>query len=433
VRLQQFWEHELDVTSLFHLEPTPCLYNYKFLFDPKNGEITSFSEELLVDPSEASSSCSLLRAPSRAQYFVKGTSEQLPFLPGGMAQPESRVCAPKHENSKFEEFNFDDELLVFPPGFQHGLVFDKPDSPTWRLVESASRGTPPSTSNHIMKSEDNVFVFTLEEEKVEFTEDNETMNMNLTITKDDESYEELKSFLKVETTSQPTLLSKELLAEQFAEAVDITKTVPDFYTKVPDLAKTYPFELDTFQKQAILCLENHHNVFVAAHTSAGKTVVAEYAIALCQKHMTRAIYTSPIKSLSNQKFRDFKNIFENVGILTGDIQINAEASCLIMTTEILRSMLYRGADLIRDVEWVIFDEVHYVNDVDRGVVWEEVIIMLPDHVGLVMLSATVPNTMEFAQWIGKKRSTLFPLLKDPFHWNIIYLLDLSFPHEKTLT
>jgi antiviral helicase SKI2 len=128
----------------------------------------------------------------------------------------------------------------------------------------------------------------------------------------------------------------------------------------------------------------------------GKTVVAEYAIALAQKHMTRAIYTSPIKALSNQKFRDFKDVFEDVGILTGDVQINPEASCLVMTTEILRSMLYRGADLIRDVEFVIFDEVHYINDSERGVVWEEVIIMLPEHVSLILLSATVPNTKEFA-------------------------------------
>ncbi|MBE3046448.1 DEAD/DEAH box helicase, partial [Candidatus Bathyarchaeota archaeon] len=91
------------------------------------------------------------------------------------------------------------------------------------------------------------------------------------------------------------------------------------------------------------------------------------------------------------------------GILTGDVQINPEASCLIMTTEILRSMLYRGADLIRDVEFVIFDEVHYVNDIERGVVWEEVIIMLPDHVSLILLSATVPNTYEFASWVGRTK------------------------------
>jgi len=98
----------------------------------------------------------------------------------------------------------------------------------------------------------------------------------------------------------------------------------------------YPFELDIFQKRAVYHLEKGESVFVAAHTSAGKTVVAEYAIALAQRHLTRAVYTSPIKALSNQKFRDFKNTFGDVGLLTGDVQINPEASCLVMTTEILR-------------------------------------------------------------------------------------------------
>ncbi|EDQ92980.1 uncharacterized protein MONBRDRAFT_13948 [Monosiga brevicollis MX1] len=184
---------------------------------------------------------------------------------------------------------------------------------------------------------------------------------------------------------------------------DGASQVKDFADQVPDPAYTWPFELDTFQKQAVVRMEQHESVFVAAHTSAGKTVVAEYAIALCQKHMTRCIYTSPIKALSNQKYRDFRDRFEDVGLLTGDVQIKPAAACLIMTTEILRSMLYRGADLIRDVEWVIFDEIHYINDSDRGVVWEEVIIMLPDHINIVMLSATVPNTFQFADWVGRTK------------------------------
>lgn len=169
----------------------------------------------------------------------------------------------------------------------------------------------------------------------------------------------------------------------------------------PRLAMKFPFELDFFQRQAVLRLERKEHVFVAAHTSAGKTVVAEYAIALAKMHHTRTIYTSPIKALSNQKYRDFKNKFEDVGLITGDVSIQPEAACLIMTTEILRSMLYRGSDVIRDVEWVIFDEVHYVNDSERGVVWEEVLIMLPPSVNIIMLSATTPNTMEFSDWIGR--------------------------------
>ncbi|KAL3159262.1 hypothetical protein ABBQ32_011226 [Trebouxia sp. C0010 RCD-2024] len=175
----------------------------------------------------------------------------------------------------------------------------------------------------------------------------------------------------------------------------------------PHMAHRFPFELDPFQQEAVLHLEQGHSVFVAAHTSAGKTVVAEYAFALATKHCTRAIYTSPIKTISNQKFRDFGETFET-GLLTGDVSLKPESSCLIMTTEILRSMLYKGADIIRDIEWVIFDEVHYVNDAERGVVWEEVIIMLPAHVNLILLSATVPNVMEFADWVGRtKQKQLF--------------------------
>eukprot|EP01063_Lacrimia_lanifica_P023042 TRINITY_DN3054_c0_g1_i1.p1 TRINITY_DN3054_c0_g1~~TRINITY_DN3054_c0_g1_i1.p1 ORF type:complete len:1287 (+),score=519.06 TRINITY_DN3054_c0_g1_i1:82-3942(+) len=179
--------------------------------------------------------------------------------------------------------------------------------------------------------------------------------------------------------------------------------VSDFEGLIPQPAITYPFELDVFQKQAVARIERGENVFVAAHTSAGKTVCAEYAIALCQQRGTRVIYTSPIKTLSNQKFRDFKDKFDDVGIITGDVQINGAASCLIMTTEILRSILYTDPDLMSDVECVIFDEVHYVNDSDRGYVWEEVIILLPKRVRLVMLSATVPNTEAFADWVGRVR------------------------------
>uniref|UniRef100_M4BTY6 Helicase SKI2W n=1 Tax=Hyaloperonospora arabidopsidis (strain Emoy2) TaxID=559515 RepID=M4BTY6_HYAAE len=181
--------------------------------------------------------------------------------------------------------------------------------------------------------------------------------------------------------------------------------VRNFHEKVPDMAIRYEFELDVFQKECVVHLERYECVFVAAHTSAGKTVIAEYAIAMSQKHMTRTIYTSPIKALSNQKYRDFRSKFgaDNVGLITGDVSINPDASCLVMTTEILRSILYRGADIIRDIEWVVFDEIHYINDSERGVVWEEVIIMLPEHIGMVFLSATTPNHLEFSDWIGRTK------------------------------
>jgi len=134
----------------------------------------------------------------------------------------------------------------------------------------------------------------------------------------------------------------------------VTKLLPigNYHTYLPNPALKFPFELDDFQQQAIARLERKECVFLAAHTSAGKTVCAEYAIALARKHCTRAIYTSPIKALSNQKYRDFRLKFgDDVGLITGDLQIGADSSCLIMTTEILRSMLYRGADLVRDIEW----------------------------------------------------------------------------------
>jgi ATP-dependent RNA helicase DOB1 len=166
-------------------------------------------------------------------------------------------------------------------------------------------------------------------------------------------------------------------------------------------AKTYPFKLDPFQAIAVASIEREESILVSAHTSAGKTVVAEYAIAQCLKKNQRVIYTSPIKALSNQKYRDFQADFGDVGLMTGDVTINPTASCLVMTTEILRSMLYRGSEIMREVAWVIFDEIHYMRDKTRGVVWEETIILLPDKVRYVFLSATIPNAFQFAEWIAK--------------------------------
>ncbi|KAF9968734.1 ATP-dependent RNA helicase mtr4 [Mortierella alpina] len=166
-------------------------------------------------------------------------------------------------------------------------------------------------------------------------------------------------------------------------------------------AKTYPFHLDEFQKLATYSIEREESVLVAAHTSAGKTVVAEYAIATSLKKRQRVIYTSPIKALSNQKFRELQEEFGDVGLMTGDVTVNPDASCLVMTTEILRGMLYRGSEVVRELAWVIFDEIHYMKDSERGVVWEETIILLPPQCHYVFLSATIPNAMEFAEWICK--------------------------------
>jgi ATP-dependent RNA helicase DOB1 len=127
-------------------------------------------------------------------------------------------------------------------------------------------------------------------------------------------------------------------------------------------ARTWPFTLDPFQQVSIASIQRNESVLVSAHTSAGKTVVAEYAIAQCLKNNQRVIYTSPIKALSNQKFREFTAEFGDVGLMTGDVTLNPTATCLVMTTEILRSMLYRGSEIMREVGWVVFDEVHYLRD-----------------------------------------------------------------------
>ena len=123
-------------------------------------------------------------------------------------------------------------------------------------------------------------------------------------------------------------------------------------------AKRYNFELDTFQRKSIEVMEAGESVMVAAHTSAGKTVVAEYAIAMSLRDGQRVVYTSPLKALSNQKYRELQQEFKDVGLMTGDTVINPDASCLVMTTEVLRSMLYKGGEVMREVGWVIFDEIH---------------------------------------------------------------------------
>ncbi|VDP96624.1 unnamed protein product [Trichobilharzia regenti] len=129
-------------------------------------------------------------------------------------------------------------------------------------------------------------------------------------------------------------------------------------TIVLNPALDWEFELDTFQKRAILCLENNQTVFVAAHTSSGKTAIAEYACAICLRRGSRVIYTSPVKALSNQKFYDFRKKFNgNVGLVTGDIRLAPEAPLLIMTTEVLHNMLCSSSEMIKDLEIVVLDEV----------------------------------------------------------------------------
>lgn len=175
----------------------------------------------------------------------------------------------------------------------------------------------------------------------------------------------------------------------------------------------FGFELDSFQKHAISAIRREENVLVTAHTGSGKTVPAIFAIADSLAKNRKVIYTSPIKSLSNQKLFELKRKFPDVGILTGDIKFNPDAQCVIMTTEILRNILYQQESQhvdITEVDKVIFDEVHYINDPDRGRVWEECIILMPKTITMIMLSATIDRADEFASWIGNSKSKITNLI-----------------------
>lgn len=162
--------------------------------------------------------------------------------------------------------------------------------------------------------------------------------------------------------------------------------------------------LDKFQQEAISLIDSNTSVIVSAPTGAGKTVIAEYAIEKSLEKDKSVIYTAPIKALSNQKFRDFKLRYPNqVGIMTGDLSLNTSAPILIMTTEIFRNALLEDPQRYNNVNYLIFDEVHYLQDEDRGTVWEESIIFAPEHIQILALSATIPNVDEFVDWIQAVR------------------------------
>lgn len=420
------WDIPTDYSGLYELAPTQTRTVIRFTREGLEGRVTGYKEVTVpANSATAKNSTSLLRKPANRADFVRGAAGFFPFAPGGLdgvtavAALEDQVIQGdrQHKDAKVSrldrviDFGSHDGLLAVPPGFTRGLDFTKNhvkvDKDTAIQVEESLGAEP---------NEFNEFEATSGESEVDGTLSSERESDDSESGEGED--EDIDSLLPVEF---PALEPHGILAtsstrrggKEWAHMVDVKREISNFQELVPEMARTWPFELDTFQKEAVYHLENGDSVFVAAHTSAGKTVVAEYAIALAARHMTKAIYTSPIKALSNQKFRDFRTEFQDVGILTGDVQINAEASCLIMTTEILRSMLYRGADLIRDVEYVIFDEVHYVNDLERGVVWEEVIIMLPEHVTLILLSATVPNTYEFASWVGRTKKKDIYVISTP--------------------
>nr|XP_039270547.1 helicase SKI2W-like [Styela clava] len=413
-KTQRIWDPDVDIESLYSMNVCPVNTSLQVERNPTSGELLGYFEER-IDALENSAnmtsknSWSMLRAPGPPSEATRGSSTNYPFWPGGMEEALSTMM-----REGPSEVDFEEDFLTCPPGFESGVDFGKhggstTDSQTLNITDLIQ-----DVDNHGWILDD---VDTNNEKIEEKQKDEITLvrsNSLEDILKKD-SNDENKKLVSHEESTENTLAMISPV-EEWAVNVDISKPVSEWSKIASNMAHKYPFELDTFQKQAIVYLENHQSVFVAAHTSAGKTVVAEYAIALAKKHMTRVVYTSPIKALSNQKYRDFKTTFDNVGLLTGDVQLHPEGFCLIMTTEILRSMLYNGSEVIRDLEWVIFDEVHYINDAERGVVWEEVLIMLPEHCNVILLSATVPNTLEFANWVGrtkKKKIHVISTLKRP--------------------
>ncbi len=159
-------------------------------------------------------------------------------------------------------------------------------------------------------------------------------------------------------------------------------------------------QYDPFQQKAIEAIDAEKSVLVSAPTGAGKTAIAEYAIEKAMSRNERVIYTAPIKALSNQKFRDFSARYpDRVGLLTGDVSLNADSPIVVMTTEIYRNQLFESPEKLKNTTWVIFDEVHYLDDPERGTVWEEAIMFSPEHIRFVALSATAPNIEELAAWI----------------------------------
>ncbi|XP_034941079.1 helicase SKI2W [Chelonus insularis] len=418
---QLYWPRQSDILALLECDLSPLGTTLKFDRDPITGKLTHMREDVLYGVGEnAKNSMSLTRAPGPPMEGVQGNSSNLPFWPGGFNEPEPIKAVPT------SDIDFENNLRTLAKGFRAGVEFA---ADNFSLKDTAKNDIKNQQKKQQKKQKKNI-------EKVDLMamvhdEDNKlglwsttTVETKESIKKFDDTaidsdLEDIDDLVIDDTTPILKLTEKpKSMVAEWAEQLDVSVPVRDFDKKVPKPAITFDYELDTFQKQAIIKLEEGCNVFVAAHTSAGKTTVAEYAIALSQRHMTRVIYTSPIKALSNQKYRDFKRNkhFESIGLVTGDIQINQTANCLIMTTEILQTMLYNASEVIRDLEYVIFDEVHYINNEDRGHVWEEIVILLPQHVNIVMLSATVPNPLIFANWVGnikKRKMYVISTLKRP--------------------
>ncbi len=185
-------------------------------------------------------------------------------------------------------------------------------------------------------------------------------------------------------------------------------------THLDEFTQALPYSLDDFQIQGCQAVEAGHGVLVCAPTGAGKTVVGEFAVSLALRQGTRCFYTTPIKALSNQKYHDLVDAHgeDAVGLLTGDVSINSSADILVMTTEVLRNMIYAGSGALDRLTHVVMDEIHFLADASRGAVWEEVILNLEEHVSIIGLSATVSNSEEFGRWLTTVRGDTKVIVTD---------------------
>lgn len=217
-------------------------------------------------------------------------------------------------------------------------------------------------------------------------------------------------------------------SEKFAQHKEGSK-----FPRTARFANTFPFPLDDFQIAGCRALEDGKGVLVAAPTGAGKTIVGEFAVELAINSNTKCFYTTPIKALSNQKYSELVNKYgeAKVGLLTGDTSINSEAQIVVMTTEILRNMIYANSATIEKLRYVVMDEVHYLADKFRGAVWEEILIHLSDKVQVVSLSATVSNAEEFGEWLQTVRGDTEIIVSEvrpvPLYQHVLFgnrLLDL---------
>ena len=211
------------------------------------------------------------------------------------------------------------------------------------------------------------------------------------------------------------------------------------YPKTQKFSESFPFELDPFQIEACHALENGKGVLVAAPTGAGKTIIGEFAVDLVINSGGKCFYTTPIKALSNQKFTELcaKYGESKIGLLTGDTSINSEAQIVIMTTEVLRNMIYSNSKTIDDLKYVVMDEVHYLADKFRGAVWEEILIHLSDAVQIISLSATVSNAEEFGEWLQTVRGETEVIVSEirpvPLYQHVLFgnrLIDLFGENQK---